>query len=304
MITRLRQRFTRTPDVLQGMALMLFAMLNFSIMSTLIRGLGSAVPSAQMVLLRNFFALVMMLVIVLPRGRAHLRTHRLRDHAVRSGIGFVAMQLWFLALTLMPVTQAVALSFTTPLFITVFALLFLGEKAGPRRYCALVVGYIGAFIILRPDRHGFPPQALVVLAASAMMAASSIVVKALTRTEAPTRIVFYMALFMTLFSIPFGIAAWQPITLWHVAALAVIGVTSTAAQIAMAQAYLRAPMVVLMPLDFTRLIFTAIFAWFAFGETLNAHTLLGAGMIVLSAAYIAHREAVRSAAAPRPPMGA
>jgi len=276
----------------QALLLMLFSMACFGIMNIVISLLGENVHSGQMVLIRNGFSLIIVLCVATFQQRRIPRfpTTRLRGHMGRSAAGLIAMQCWFYSVTIMPVTLVTALSFTTPIFATFFAIIFLGERAGIRRWSALFVSFVGVMVILRPDAKSVNADVLFVLAASGMMAIAGTFVKVLSRTEPPETIVFYMAMFMTPLSIPFGIYHWKPLSLGEWYEIGLIAILSTTAQLMMARAYQRADMVALLPLDFTRLIFTSAFAYLCFGEVLDAHAWVGAAIIVVSTIYIAHRE--------------
>ncbi len=277
----------------QAMLLMLFSMACFAAMNIIIRSMAGEIHSTQMVFIRNTMSLlfVVSLAAIQQRGRPHFPTARLSGHIGRGMAGLIAMQLWFHSVTIMPVTLVTALSFTTPIFATIFAILFLGERAGIRRWSALFTSFIGVLLILRPDTGAVDAKVFFVLAASLAMAVAGTFVKSLSRTEPPETIVFYMVMVMTPLSLPLALYHWQPLSAHQLLMLVLIAVLSTTAQLMMARAYRRAEMVVLLPIDFTRLIFTSLFAYLFFGEILDSHAWLGAGIIVCSTLYIAHREA-------------
>lgn len=279
----------------QAMLLMLASMACFAMMNIVISMLATSVQSGQMVLIRNGFSLLIVIFIsALKQGRVpRFPTARLMGHFGRASAGLVAMQLWFHSVTIMPVTLVTALSFTTPIFATMLAIFFLREHAGIRRWSAIAISFVGVLIILRPDAQSINANVLFVLFSSAMMAIAGTFVKVLSRTEPPETIVFYMALFMTPLSVPYGIYQWKSLTYIEWYEIGLIAVLSTSAQLMMARAYQRAEMVALLPLDFTRLIFTSVFAYILFGEVLDAHAWLGAACIVLSTVYIAHRESIK-----------
>ncbi len=271
---------------------MLASMACFAAMNVIISALSGTMHSGQMVLIRNSMSLVMVLLLagIQQRGVPRFPTQRLAGHIGRGAAGLVAMQLWFYSMTIMPVTLATALSFTTPIFATIFAIFFLGERAGIRRWSALTVSFIGVLLVLRPDISGINTNAFYVLGASAAMAVAGTFVKSLSRDQPPETIVFYMALVMAPLSAPFGLLHWQPVDATAWGAMVLIALFSTSAQLMMARAYKRAEMVVLMPFDFTRLVFTSILAYVFFGEVLDSHAWFGAGIVVASTVYIAHRE--------------
>lgn len=283
-----------------GIAMIVVTTFCFSIMNVLISDMSGQLASPQMVFLRNLIGLCMMVPIVLYHGLARLKTERLSRHFSRAFIGLVAMEGWFFSLTHVSVNEATALSFTSPLFATLFAVLLLSEKIGRYRVVALLVGFAGALIILRPDvDEAMNPYSLVVLLASAMMALAGVVVKTLAATDPPWRIVSYMAFFMTVLSAPLGIYHWQPVTSGQMLHLLGIAATSTLAQYLMAAAFARAPVALLMPFDFLRLVFTSVFAYFFLGDVLDGETFLGAAVICFSTVFITWREA-RLARKPKP----
>jgi drug/metabolite transporter (DMT)-like permease len=219
-------------------------------------------------------------------------TGRPRGHFWRAGLGFCAMEIWFYSLSILPLNVATALSFTIPVFGTVFAIQIFGEKAGWRRWSAIGVSFVGVLIILRPGSEALDASAGIVLVSSALMALAGTIVKSLTRTEPPETIVFYMALFMTPLSLPPALFHWGPVTMELLCGVALVALFSTAAHLLIARAYRYAEMVVLLPFDFTRLIFTGILAYLFFGETLDSATLAGGVVIMAASCYIAHREAL------------
>lgn len=282
--------------VWMGILLMIASLFCFAAMNVTIGMLAGGMHSGQIVFIRNIMSLILVMIwiFLMPGGGRHLcATNRLQGHFWRSFLGTIAMELWFYSLTIMPLTLATALSFTTPVFATVLAIFILKEKAGWRRWGAVLTGFVGVIVILHPDTRSTNAAAGLVLFTSFLMALSGIVVKTLTRTQAPETIVFYMGIFMTPLSAPLAFAHWQPITAHQALLIFLIALFSTSAHLLITRAYQRADMVILVPFDFLRLVFTSIFAYFLFGEVLDAHTAAGAAIIVASAAYIAGRERLR-----------
>ena len=274
-----------------GIALFIVSTACFSAMSTLIRYVSASLPAVEVVFLRNLLSLFLLLPIALYHGSRGLQTARIGRHFWRALVGLIGMELWFYALSVMPLNEATALSYISPIFATIFAVLLLGEKIGKWRILAIIIGFFGAVLILRPDPSiGLKPGALVVLAAAMMWALAGIVVKTLTTTDPPWRIVTYMGIFMSLLSAPPALLHWQLFggeMFWPLAGIAVF---STAAQLCMVTAFSRVPMVMLAPFDFMRLVFTSVLAYMVFGERLDAWTALGAAIIVSSSAFITWRE--------------
>ncbi len=290
---QIRTQFSRFSPTMAAIGLMLMAMLFFSAMNVVIRFAARELDSTFIVLLRNICSLVLVVAWSgwLQKRRPRFPTSRISGHFWRASVGIVAMELWFHAISLLPLTLATALSFTTPIFSTIIAIMFLGERAGVRRWSAIVIGFIGMLIILRPGVGDISADALFVLGSSCMMAVAGVLVKTLTRTEAPETIVFYMALFMTPWAMIPAFGHMHSVSAYQLWLIFLISLFSTTAHLLMARAYMRADMVMLMPFDFSRLVFTAFMAYALFGETLDAPTLAGSLIIVASTVYIAHREA-------------
>jgi drug/metabolite transporter (DMT)-like permease len=286
--------FRHHDSPLIGIACFVFAMLCFSAMNTIIRDLTMQLSSLQAVFLRNLFSILFLLPIALKHGVAEWKTTKPGLHFWRAFIGLIAMETWFFSLSLIPLNQATALSFTAPLFATIFAILFLKETIGPWRLGALIIGFAGALIIIRPGSEGaLSASAFFAVFAAAGMAAAGIFIKLLTRTEPSWRIVFYMAILMSLMSAPLAVPVWRDPTQTELIQCAAIAFLSTLAQLAMVSGFARAPVVLLTPFDFTRLVFTAIFAYIFFSETLDVYTVTGAAIIVTSSVVITWREKAR-----------
>ncbi len=288
----------------RAIAYMLVAMFCLSAMNVVLRMMAGGLHSSQIVVMRHVWSIVIILAWSgwLMRGVPRFPSQRMSGHFWRATFGIVAMELWFYSITIMPITLVTALSFTTPIFATVFAMIFLGEKAGIRRWSAIFMGFVGMLIILRPDISGISNAGWIVIAASVMMAGSGTMVKSLTSSEPAETIVFYMAVFMFFWSLPLAIPFWQAFTMEQMAMSFVIALFSTAAHLLMARAFTGTEMVVLIPFDFTRLIFTAVLAYIFFAETMDAHTIIGTLVIAASTIYIAHREARKKVVASVPEL--
>jgi drug/metabolite transporter (DMT)-like permease len=281
------------PIHLHGILYFVIAMLAFAAMNVTIGTMAGQLPSAQMVFIRNILSFAILLPFALSHGFAAMKTERIGRHISRAVVGLISMQSWFYALTVMPINTATALNFTAPLFTTLLAVLFLGEHIGIYRISALLMGFVGVVIIADPTiDSNFMLMTPLVLFSSLMMAATGIIVKTLTRTEPGWRIVFYMTLWMSVLSAPFAFWVWQPPSQSVMIKLGTIAIYSTIAQLCMAQALKREELVILMPFEFSRLVFTAFLAYLVLGETLTLHTVIGSLIIVSCSAFIAWREKI------------
>ncbi len=143
----LLDRFNKAPDTIRGALWMVLACACFSSMNGIVRHLGQDLPTLVLVFFRCLFGLIAILPWLLKPGLASLRAARPSLHVVRVVIAFIAMSAWFYGLTLMPLAEATALSFTMPLFATLAAVIFLGEVMRARRWTATLIGFAGAMII-------------------------------------------------------------------------------------------------------------------------------------------------------------
>ncbi len=263
----------------------------FAVMIILIRLLSASFDPLQVVFFRNVFGLIAMLPWLAGHGLGALRTRRLGLHALRATIGIVSMICWFTALSLMPLAQATALSFTAPIFASVLAVIFLGEVMRLRRWSATAIGLLGMLIIVRPDRSSIEPAALLAIASAVLGAVSPIFVKVMSRTESTGAIVTYMVLFTTPLSLVPALLVWQTPGLAELGFAALLGLAGTLGHLCLTRALAAADATVVVPLDYLRLPTVALIAYLVFGEVPVVWTWIGGGIIAVSSLYMTLREA-------------
>lgn len=274
------------PHHRHGIAWMILACFLAACMMNVVRYVGLQLPTIQVMGLRNIITMIMVIIIIqLFTTKEHRRTTRIKTYIWRSIVGMTAMALWFHSVIVNPINVATALSFTSPIFTLFFAVLFMGESMSKARMLAFFLGFVGTVIILRPGAEVFQPEAIFPITAAVLWAFSSIFIKSLARTDRPIVVVYYMAIIMGAFSIPFTVWAWQPVPekLWPW--IFAMGCLATAFQYVLTRAFATAPFSTVLPYDFTRLIFTALIAYWLFGEVLDYYTTLGAGIIMISAVF-------------------
>jgi drug/metabolite transporter (DMT)-like permease len=188
------------------------------------------------------------------------------------------------------VGDATALSFSAVILTSLGAVVFLKERVGLRRWIAIAIGLAGTLIILRPGVQAVSQGSLMVLLSTMLWSCSLLIVKILSRTDSSVTIVFYSAVYFTPLSLIPALFVWQWPTVEQIALMVVIGVLASVAHLGMAQAFKEADATVVMPLDFTRLIWAAGVGYFVFGEFPDLWTWAGGAVIVASAVYIAYRE--------------
>lgn len=280
-------------DPVRGSLWMLLASAAITGVAVVIRHLSGELHPLVIVFFRNFMGLLFILPWFVRTGWGAMRTQRLGAHGLRSLFGLTAMTCWFTAVSMMPVADATAFTFTAPLFATLGAALVLKEMVGIRRWIAVAVGFAGTLIILRPGVDALEPAAFLAIAAALFMAAAKLTVKSLSRTEMPDTIVLFMGAIMTPVSLIPALFVWQTPSWSALGWLVVVGLLASIGQRTMARSFALADASAVMPLDFSRLIFAAALGLLFFGEMPDGWTWVGAGVIFAATWYTARRAAAR-----------
>jgi drug/metabolite transporter (DMT)-like permease len=280
-----------TPPV-KAAGLLIFACVFFASMNAIIRYVSTEIDPLEIVFFRNFFGFAAMVPWLSRHGLGVMRTKRLGTIFLRSFWGFFAMATWFSALAIVPLSNAVALSFTAPLFAAIAAVVILGEVIRARRVTALAIGFAGTVVILRPGFDTIGWGETLVLASTVTMALSIVTMKALTRTEGSASLVAWQTLLIAPISLIPALFVWSwpspEMWVW----LIVLGIFASVAHVAFTRAFSMADTTYLMPFDYSRLPMVALLGWIFFNETTDLCTWVGAAIIAASSIYVAHREAV------------
>jgi drug/metabolite transporter (DMT)-like permease len=293
------------------------AVLIFTAMDAIVKSVSGAYPTGQIIFCRNFFAFLPILLFLWRSGGLSLKTRHPVGQILRGLFGVASMYFYFISYKLLPLSDAVALSLSSPIFMTVLAIPLLGEKIGIRRWLAVLIGFIGVLIMTRPGAGVFQLAALVPLVATIFYDLAMVTIRKLNQERSGT-VVFYFTSFACLAglaTIPigrpeladFGLGPWVWPTGVDMAYLVVIGVMGGIGQILLTNAFLSAPMAVVAPFDYSALIYAMILGYLCFGEVPDAYLIIGGLTVVGSGIYIIHREAVaararRRASPPTPPM--
>ncbi|MCR6661985.1 MAG: DMT family transporter [Luteimonas sp.] len=283
---------------------MLGSTMAFALMTITIRYASQTIPTTEVAFFRNFFGLLVLLPIILRRSRALPRTRHVGRYFVRTAVGLGSMLCAFWAIGNLPLSQAVSLAYATPLFVTIAAALWLGETVRIRRWMAVVAGFIGILVILRPGAE-FTPGMLVALMGALLAGLVAIQMKQLSRLDAPDTIVFYTYVFWVPMSLLPALWQWTwpgaTAWIWLVAT----GVLGTLGQLLWTRALQLGEVSALQPISFMQLPIVVLFAWWLFSETVDLWTMVGAGIVLGANGYIAHRESVlRRRAATQAPLEA
>jgi drug/metabolite transporter (DMT)-like permease len=268
---------------------MLASTLFFGLMAVVIRLASKALPTFEIAFFRNAFGLLALLPLLLRSG-ASLRTRQLPRYLLRSTIGIGSMLAGFWAIGHLPLSQAISLSYSTPLFVTIAAVVWLGEHVRRRRWAAVIVGFLGVLVIVQPGSSAFTAGSLIAVLAAVLSAVVAIQIKQLSRVDPADTIVFYTYVFWVPLSLLPALFVWQwphgINWLW----LVCTGVFGTGGQLLWTRALRLGEVSALTPISFMQLPVVAVAGYFLFDEKISHWTAIGAAIIFAANAYIAHRE--------------
>lgn len=239
---------------------------------------------------RNAFGLLFLLPWLMRSGLSSLRTDRPVMHVWRAIANLAGMVFFFQAIALIPVADVIAINFTGPILASVLAVVFLHEAMHTRRWFAVIVGFLGAIVIIRPGFTEIGIGMLSAVAAAIAWAVMQIMAKSLSGRESPQLIVTLNLLLMTPASLVMAIFVWTTPSLFALSLMALHGALGTLNQVFIVRAFALTDATYVVPFDFTRLPFAAALAFVLFGEIPTMWTWIGASVIFLSTLYLAHRE--------------
>lgn len=257
------------------------ALLSFMAMAIAGRELSSELTTFQILFFRSLVGLVVIAALLQRAGWAQVRTRLFGEHLVRNVTHFGGQYGWFTGLGLIPLTEVFAIEFTVPIWTSILAMLFLGERIESRRLLAVSLGFAGTLVILRPGIALVSPGALAVLAGALGYAVSHTLTKHLSRTETPLAIIFYM----TAIQLPLGLVpalarwVWPSLGAWPW--VAVVALTALSAHYCLARAFRLADATVVVPMDFLRLPLIAVVGLIFYGEALQVWVLIGTLLVFL-----------------------
>lgn len=263
---------------------MLLAVLAFSTLDALVKAAASRFSVVQIVFFRSAFAFVpLLLALWWAGGTSVLRTRHPWYHAARGTLGLVAMACFFTALGRMPLADVVAISFSGPLFIAVLARPVLGERVSPRRWLAILVGFAGVLLIVRPGTAVFSATSLLPLLGALAYSSIMVLVRwAGTRENAVATAVFFTAFTATVSALALPWSWRAPAAPAEWALLTAVGIVGGCGNLCLTQAFRAAPVGLLAPLEYTALLWGLLFGYGFWGERPDALMLVGAVTIAAS----------------------
>ncbi|MCC2603279.1 DMT family transporter [Sphingopyxis yananensis] len=297
-----------SPNYLGGIALRLLAMLSLSIMFVIVKLLDqSGVHVLESLFWRQALVLPFLLVWIWRFAGFHtLRTQRIGSHMRRTAMGLTGMACNFLAMIFLPMAEATTINLSVPIFAVIFAAILLGEKIRWQRWSAVLLGFIGVLIVLDPSnsfadgfsgRHGL--GTMIAITGAITTALISIAIRDLGRTENASTIVFYFSLMSML---PLGLAlpfVYTSHSAEQWLLIAGLGLTGAVVQMSLTGALRLAPVSVVLPMDYSALLWAIALGWYIFGTVPAETTWIGAPIIIFSGLFIAWREHRRQVQRPK-----
>ena len=259
-------------------------------MAILVKYLTPQYHVLELIFLRNLVNLALMLPWLAAAGLAALKTRRMGAHAVRNAFLYAGNVAWYFGVTLVPLAELAALQFTMPIFTVVMAGLVLRETIGLHRALVVGVGFAGTLIIVRPGAVDLGAGPFVVLAAAFLYSCSFIVTKQLSSTDSGNQVVFYMSLFILIFSAIPAAFVWRTPDLADAVPLIAMGVSGYSTHYCVTRSMAAADASFVVPFDFLRLPMSIGFGYVLFAEPLEPWTWLGAALIFAGAYYNTWRE--------------
>ncbi len=284
--TSLQARWDATDRNARGAMLVSLGSFTLVVMAMLVKQVGSTIPTIEILFFRSFIGIFLVLPMFMRNPLEPLRTTRLGLHAVRGMIGTLGNICFFWTITHMLLADSMALQFSRPLFMIPLALLFLGELAGWRRTAITLVGFAGIALYARPFTAGFDPGAFVGAAGALFGALVIICIKRLSSTEPTRTIMFYYAISNAVFSLIPTIWFWVTPDWIELTMLVLVGILGISGQGLITHGWTLGDVTALVPLDYSRIVYSAVLGYLVFGEMPGLWSFAGMAIIVASSLYL------------------
>ncbi|MDB4074123.1 DMT family transporter [bacterium] len=264
----------------------------FVAVTALVKHMGSRVPPAEAAFLRYLLGLVFLLPMLKDLREANLTPRQWKLFGMRGMFHAGAVILWFYAMTRIPIAEVTAMNYLSPVYVTIGAAIFLGEKLAMRRIVAILIALFGAAIILRPGFREVSSGHLAMLVTAIVFAGSYLTAKIMAGEVKPTVVVAMLSIFVPIGLAPFAIAVWVTPSLNDLMLLFCVASFATAGHYTMTLAFAAAPVTVTQPITFLQLVWAVLLGAIVFGEPVDIWVVFGGVVILASVTFITWREAV------------
>lgn len=263
---------------------------SMSAMIAVVRHVSQEIHPFEAAFFRTFFGFLVFVPILVKNGAAILKTQRIGLHSIRSLLHVTSILLFFYGVSVTPLAKAMSISFSAPLFASVLAMVLLGEVLRIKRLLTLLLGFVGVLVVLRPGFLEVNMGLLAILGAAVAWGSAMIAIKKLSDTETSLTTTVYSTIFISPITFLVALTVWQTPDWQQFAWLALVGGLGSLGHLALAEAMKEGDVVVVLPADFTKLIWAAVFGYLFFSEIPDWGTWLGGAVIFLAVSYIAYQE--------------
>ena len=277
-------------NIVLGIIFMTLAMLCLSVNDVLVKGLSKAYPIWEVIFFRALSGVIISVVLIIFFGWKTLKTEKPFGHLTRAFSSVACVVFYFFGLKYLMLSENVAIVHSAPIIATLLAVPILGEKLGLHRITAVIIGFIGVLVIVKPGSDLFKLESLFPLAAAFFMAISYLATRFLMSTESSVAIIFYYSFALLITSLIFFPNDFVIPSFYNLMPLMSLGVMGSLGHYFMAQAAKSAEVVVITPFEYTSFIFLGIMGYFFYNEVPDASVFIGMLLIVLSGIYIVYRE--------------
>ncbi len=275
---------------LAGIVWMLVTGACFVAVTAVVKHVGAGLPAAEAAFLRYALGLVFLVPMIRPMLTSRLSRRDLGIFGLRGAIHTVGVILWFYAMTQIPLAEVTAMNYLSPVYVTIGAAMFLGERLALRRIMAVAAALAGVLIILRPGFREVSPGHIAMLFTAISFAGSYLIAKELSGRASAAVVVGMLSITVTIGLAPFAFAVWVTPTLAQIAWMLLVAAFATAGHYAMTLAFAAAPITVTQPVTFLQLIWAVLLGVLVFGEAVDAWVILGGAVIMGSVSFITWRE--------------
>lgn len=275
-----------------GIFWMVVTGLMFVAVTAVVKHVGDEVPAAQAAFLRYVLGLIFLLPMIRPILAAHLTKRQKKLFWARGAVHTLAVILWFFAMARIPIAEVTAMNYLSPVYVSLGAALFLGERLPPRRLAAVIMALVGAVIILRPGVREVEIGHIAMLGTAVFFAIGYLIAKQLSGEVSAPVVVGMLSITVTVGLAPFAWAVWVTPTLPQLGWLFLVACFATAGHYAMTLAFAAAPLTVTQPVTFLQLVWAVLLGAVMFGEAVDGWVIFGGAVIMASVSFITWREAV------------
>ena len=275
-----------------GIVWMIVTGMLFVGVTAIVKHVGDDLPAAQSAFMRYVLGLVFLIPLIRFMFAARLTRRQLGLFGARGIVHTFGVMLWFYAMTQITIAEVTAMNYLSPVYVTLGAALFLGERLAARRLVAVAAALVGAMIILRPGFRELSPGHIAMLGTALFFGASYLLAKLLSGETSPLVIVGMLSITVTIGLAPFAFAVWVQPTLAQVGWMFVVACLATAGHYTMTLAFAAAPLTVTQPATFLQLLWSVLLGALFFFEPVDGWVLLGGLVILGSISFITWREAM------------